>query len=70
MGLKERARARRKRMVCHRASSFEDAERWDIEFWQDQTPEARLSALASILRDVRAVKGPGRRERRRGMKRS
>ncbi len=45
-------------MVVHRASSFEDAERWDLEFWQSQTPAARLAALVAIHRDVAKVRGP------------
>jgi hypothetical protein len=39
-------------MVAHRASSFEDAEMWDLRFWQSCTPEERLSALVAIRRDV------------------
>jgi hypothetical protein len=42
-------------MVSHRATSFEDAERWDLEFWQSHTPEERLSALVAIRRDVEMV---------------
>lgn len=42
-------------MVVHRARDFADAERWDLEFWQRQTPQARLSALVAIHADVRAV---------------
>ncbi|MFP3942128.1 MAG: hypothetical protein ACLF0P_17675 [Thermoanaerobaculia bacterium] len=42
-------------MVGHRATSFEDAERWDLEFWQSVTPEERLSALVAIRRDVELV---------------
>lgn len=42
-------------MVGHRATSHEDAERWDLEFWQSLTPEERLSALVAIRRDVEAV---------------
>jgi hypothetical protein len=42
-------------MVVHRATSFEDAERWDLEFWQSRTPEERLSALVAIRRDVELV---------------
>ncbi len=46
-----RSRLRRERIVAHRA--------WDLEFWQAQGPEARLSALAAIRRDVEAVEaGP------------
>ena len=42
-------------MVAHVASSFEDAEAWDLEFWQRMTPEERLSALVAIRRDVELV---------------
>jgi hypothetical protein len=42
-------------MVVHVASSFEDAEAWDLEFWQKMTPEERLSALMAIRRDVETV---------------
>jgi len=57
MGLAERSEERRKRMVGHRARNFEDAERWDLEFWQKQTPQMRLEAYRAILRDVEKVKG-------------
>lgn len=42
-------------MVGHRAASFEEAERWDLEFWQNCSPQERLSALVAIHRDVQAV---------------
>lgn len=42
-------------MVAHRATSWEDAERWDLEFWQSVSPEDRLSALVAIRRDVELV---------------
>ena len=58
MGMRERAEERRKRMVTHKATSFEDAEQWDLEFWQRLTPQQRLSALVAIHQDVAAVKGP------------
>lgn len=45
-------------MVTHKATSFEDAEQWDLEFWQRLTPQQRLSALVAIHHDVAAVKGP------------
>ncbi len=51
-GMEDRSRERRRRLVVHRASTFEEAERWDLEFWQAQTPEDRLSALVAIRRDV------------------
>jgi len=55
MGIKERTAARRKRIVAHRATDFKDAESWDLDFWQSQTPEQRLSALVAIRRDVMQV---------------
>ena len=55
MSLEDRSRDRRRRMATHRASTFEDAEQWDLEFWQSCTPEERLSALVAIRRDVEVV---------------
>ena len=52
MGIKERSAARRKLIVVHQATNFKDAENWDLDFWQSQTPEQRLSALVAIRRDV------------------
>jgi len=68
MGIKERSEERRRRIVANRAASFEEAERWDLEFWQDLTPEERLSALVAIRRDVEKVErarvlGRGRAKR-------
>jgi len=42
-------------MVANRATCFEDAEAWDLDFWQERTPEERLSALVAIRRDVEVV---------------
>ena len=55
MGIKERAAARRAKMVVNRAASFEEAEGWDLDFWQSQSPEQRLSAFVAIRRDVDKV---------------
>ena len=55
MGLKERSQRRRREMVVHRADGFQDAEDWDLAFWQQQTPQDRLSALVAIHRDVAKV---------------
>jgi hypothetical protein len=55
MSIEERSAERRKRIVAHVASSFEDAERWDLEYWQSRTPEERLSALVAIRRAVEMV---------------
>jgi hypothetical protein len=52
MGIKERSEERRKRMVGNQASGFEEAEKWDLAFWQSQTPQQRLSALVPIRKDV------------------
>lgn len=43
-------------MVAHISSSWEEAEKWDLEFWQSRTPEERLSALVAIREDVEAVR--------------
>ena len=55
MGIKERTAARRKRIVAHRAADFKDAENWDLDFWQSQSPEQRLSALVALRRDIMQV---------------
>lgn len=57
MTRRARAAARRKRIVAHRTKSFDAADRWDLEFWQRQTPEVRLSALVAIRDDIRRIKG-------------
>ena len=41
-----RSRQRRERMVAHRASGHADAEAWDLEFWQSQSPEELSTATA------------------------
>jgi hypothetical protein len=56
MGMAERSRRRRERMKVNRAASFEEAERWDLEYWQSLTPHARLSALVAIRRDIEKVR--------------
>lgn len=56
MTREERSRRRRSRIVVHRARDFADAEAWDLEFWQRQTPEERLSALVALHRDAEKVK--------------
>jgi len=47
---------RAKRICVHRAGGYEDAERWDLAYWQSRTPQERLSALTAILEDVKKVK--------------
>ena len=63
-GMRERSKARRRRMVVHRAADFQDAEQWDLEFWLKQTPQQRLSALVAIRKDILKVRGG----RKRGLK--
>jgi len=53
--LERRSRERRRRIVAHRAGSFQEAEEWDLEFWQSQTPAIRLAALVAIRRDMAAI---------------
>ena len=55
MTLEERAKLRKLRMTVHRAASFEDAERWDLEYWQSVTPAERLEAYMAIRREVEMV---------------
>ena len=53
--LEERSAARRRQMVAHLAHSPEEAEAWDLDFWQQAGPEARLSALVAIHEDLALV---------------
>lgn len=43
------------KIVTNRATSHEEAEMWDLEFWQMMSPEDRLSALVAIRRDIDLV---------------
>ena len=52
MSIEERSRRRRERIEVHRAASFEEAEQWDLDYWQRRTPQERLSALVAIRKDV------------------
>ena len=51
----ERSRERRRRIVVNKASSFEEAEAWDLDFWQARTPEERLDAYMALRDDVEKV---------------
>jgi hypothetical protein len=42
MGIKERSRIRKRRIVANLAANFEDAERWDLDF--EKVINARLKA--------------------------
>jgi hypothetical protein len=39
---RQRSAARRRRIVANRKTSFQAADDRDLEFWQKQTPQARL----------------------------
>lgn len=52
----ERSARRRQRIVAHRAHSFEEADAWDLDYWQALSPEERLAAHVAILRDVELVR--------------
>ena len=58
MRMKRRAEQRRKKMKANRAEGFEEAEKWDLDFWQSQSPQERLSALVAIRRDLQKIKNP------------
>jgi len=55
MGILERSEERRKRILVNPAPDFKSAEEWDLEFWQNQTPQKRLSALVAIRKDILKV---------------
>lgn len=55
MEIKERADDQKKRIEANMARNFKDAENWDLDFWQDLSPEQRLSALVAIRKDIDKV---------------
>jgi len=60
-GKKAPPKAKRKnsssrKVVAHIARSFAEAENWDLEFWRQQSPELRISALESIRKEYEAIK--------------
>lgn len=52
-----RVAERRQRITAHIASNWDDADDWDLAFWQRQGPEARLSALVALRNDLLAIRG-------------
>ena len=56
MSIKECSEERRKRIVTNVAHSHEEAEDWDLWFWQQRTPQERLSALTIMQRDMERLK--------------
>ena len=57
LAMKRRSARRRRVIVGHIARDFADAERWDLEFWQKQTPQMRLSALVELREDLALIPG-------------
>lgn len=56
MSQSDRDMARRReerghRIVTNIALSFEEAQAWDLEFWQSRTPEERINALEELRAD-------------------
>lgn len=51
----ERSALRKQRIVSTRSHNHQEAEKWDLDFWQKQSPEERLSALVAIRKDVEMV---------------
>ena len=51
----DRAKERRKRIEVNKASSFAEAESWDLGFWLARTPEERLDAYMALREDVDKV---------------
>lgn len=43
-------------MKANLAADFKEAEEWDLDFWQKQTPQQRLSALVAIRNDILKVR--------------
>ncbi len=55
-GLSARSRERRKRLVANRATSFAEAERWDLQYWQSLSPRERIAALESMRREWEEIR--------------
>jgi hypothetical protein len=63
MSIEQRSRERKKRIVAHLSTSFEEAEQWDLEYWQSLSPASRLSALVAIRKDIEKVHNSRKRLR-------
>ncbi len=46
-----------KRVVVHKARSFEDAERFDARFWRRAGAAARFDAVWSMVKDFLKLRG-------------
>jgi len=45
-----------RKVIAHVARSWEEAEKWDIEYWQKFSPQKRISAVESLRREWEAIK--------------
>jgi len=55
MTIQDRAKLRRQRIVTGRSHSHEEAEMWDLRYWQSLSCEQRLDAYMAIRMDVEKV---------------
>ena len=62
--LSERTLERKKRIVTHVATDFLDADSWDLDFWQKQTPAQRLDALVVMHEEVEAIRASKKKDTR------
>ncbi len=53
--LEQRSRRRRQTLEVHVARSADEAEAWDLDYWQRRTADERLSALAAIHREIALI---------------
>ena len=51
----QRAANRKASMQGNIAKNYKEAEEWDLLFWQKQSPQARLSALVAIHKDIENI---------------
>ncbi len=56
---KQRCEERTSRIRANTAKSWSEADLWDLEFWQQQSPQERLSALVALRNDLAAVHKDG-----------
>ncbi|MBN2802586.1 MAG: hypothetical protein JXR91_05805 [Deltaproteobacteria bacterium] len=54
--LESRTEIRKQKMKSHKSSTYEESEKWDLEYWLSCTPDQRLAAHVAILNDVEIVK--------------
>ena len=55
MSLEERSKKRRMRAISRRSWSLEEAEQWNLSYWQSMTQAERLEAYLAIREDIEKV---------------